>query len=508
MRLATAWEYLDSLLTPTSPGLRLHVFDEFANLAQPTDARRLHRRALRHRARSARASHNGAGAAIRRSSPWSASTIPASSPSAASARRAGSTTAPTRRSNPLREAAAATSFASTRRPDRQPVIVPASAARPGGRERSARDRGLRRGRADHSKLLVFTNSARVWRAEHARRLLGARPVAIERPSAKARRSGRQAVDAHVRQVLARRHARRLRARAQHLRRVAGRRHDHAAHARRLDHDHQRHVRLGLRGRARRMRDGFRWSPDGKRIAYWQLDATGVRDFLLINNTDSLYSFTMPVQYPKAGTTNSAARIGVVSAAGGPTTWLEIPGDPRNNYLARMDWAAESERAARAAAQSPADAEHVLRRERDDRAARSRCSSTATARGSTSTTIATGARSVAALARRQFGVRLPVASATGGGTRTWSRETGAMRLITPGEYDVMKIAYVDTKGGWLYYDASPTNATQMFLWRIEARRVRRAGAADAAGGARHARRTTSPRARIGRFTPARRWARRR
>ena len=85
------------------------------------------------------------------------------------------------------------------------------------------------------------------------------------------------------------------------------------------------------------RDGFRWSPDGKHIAYWQLDAKGVRDFLLIDNTDSLYSFVKPVQYPKAGTTNSAARIGVVSAAGGPTTWLEIPGDPRNNYLARMDW---------------------------------------------------------------------------------------------------------------------------------------------------------------------------
>jgi dipeptidyl-peptidase-4 len=65
----------------------------------------------------------------------------------------------------------------------------------------------------------------------------------------------------------------------------------------------------------------------------------VRDFLLINNTDSLYSFTIPVQFPKAGTTNSAARIGVAPAAGGETVWLKIPGDPRDNYLARLDWAA-------------------------------------------------------------------------------------------------------------------------------------------------------------------------
>ncbi len=90
------------------------------------------------------------------------------------------------------------------------------------------------------------------------------------------------------------------------------------------------------------RDGFRWSPDGKRIAYWQLDASGVRDFLLINDTDSLYSFVKSVQYPKAGTTNSSVRIGVVNADGGSTKWMQVPGDPRNIYLARMEWASNSD----------------------------------------------------------------------------------------------------------------------------------------------------------------------
>ena len=47
-----------------------------------------------------------------------------------------------------------------------------------------------------------------------------------------------------------------------------------------------------------IRDGFRWSPDSRSIAYWQLDASGVRDFYMINNTDSLYSYIIPVQYPK------------------------------------------------------------------------------------------------------------------------------------------------------------------------------------------------------------------
>jgi len=74
-----------------------------------------------------------------------------------------------------------------------------------------------------------------------------------------------------------------------------------------------------------LRDGWRWSPDGQRIAYWQLNTDGVLSFDLINDTDSLYSFVTPVQYPKAGEANSAARVGVVSAAGGTTVWLPFEG---------------------------------------------------------------------------------------------------------------------------------------------------------------------------------------
>ena len=47
-------------------------------------------------------------------------------------------------------------------------------------------------------------------------------------------------------------------------------------------------------------DGWRWSPDGRSIAYWQLNADRVRNFGLVNNTDSLYSRVISVQYPKVG----------------------------------------------------------------------------------------------------------------------------------------------------------------------------------------------------------------
>ena len=86
------------------------------------------------------------------------------------------------------------------------------------------------------------------------------------------------------------------------------------------------------------RDGFRWSPDGKTIAYWKADARPTPNYLMLNTTDSLYPFTIPVEYPKAGIKPSAVKIGVVNVTTRKTTWLQIPGDPSNNYLPRMEWA--------------------------------------------------------------------------------------------------------------------------------------------------------------------------
>ena len=85
------------------------------------------------------------------------------------------------------------------------------------------------------------------------------------------------------------------------------------------------------------RDGFRWSPDGQYIAYWQSDTEGTGVFDMINNVDSLYPKILHFPYPKAGTTNSAVKVGYVSVNGGATTWIDIPGDPRNNYIPRMEF---------------------------------------------------------------------------------------------------------------------------------------------------------------------------
>jgi len=203
-----------------------------------------------------------------------------------------------------------------------------------------------------------------------------------------------------------------------------------------------------------LRDGFRWSPDGAKIAYWQFDMSGVGTFLLINDTDSLYPFTVPVQYPKAGTTNSAVRVGVIAASGGPTTWIRVPGDPRAGYVPWMEWAGPAELLV----------QHMNRLQNADDVMLADA--------------ATGAVRTVVAERDSAWIDLveEVPWLDGGRRFLWTSErdgwrhlyavarTGETRLVTTGAFDVVSVVSVDEPGGWVYYIASPTNATQRYLYR--------------------------------------------
>jgi dipeptidyl-peptidase 4 len=217
-----------------------------------------------------------------------------------------------------------------------------------------------------------------------------------------------------------------------------------------------------------MRDGFRWSPDGTRIAYWQLDATGVRDFLLINDTDSLYSFTIPVQYPKAGTANSAARVGVVRADGGPTVWMKVDGDPRNNYIARMQWAGNSNEVA---IQQLNRKQNRLRLLFGD----------ATSGSVKSVLVEADSAWVdlwdnsSLFSDRQDhlrwisnGARFFWVSDRDGWRRLYAVTRDGARLtpITPPGVDITQIAAADEEGGWVYYIAAPDDPTRRYLYRVK------------------------------------------
>ncbi len=82
-------------------------------------------------------------------------------------------------------------------------------------------------------------------------------------------------------------------------------------------------------------DGWQWSPDGKHIAYWQLDESRVPEFP-ITHYDSLHLNLNVMRYPKAGDPNSLVRIGVVDVQTGKTLWMDI-GSETDIYIPRIHW---------------------------------------------------------------------------------------------------------------------------------------------------------------------------
>lgn len=95
--------------------------------------------------------------------------------------------------------------------------------------------------------------------------------------------------------------------------------------------------IGLIRKSFACKDGFRWSPNIKSIAYWQIDASAIKKFYMVNNTEAIYSQLIPLKYPKFGETPSSCKVGVVELSNAKTTWINIPMDSSNNYLVRMEF---------------------------------------------------------------------------------------------------------------------------------------------------------------------------
>lgn len=204
------------------------------------------------------------------------------------------------------------------------------------------------------------------------------------------------------------------------------------------------------------RDGFRWSPDSEDLAYWQSDTDGVGTFYLINNIDSIYSQPIPMPYPKVGTVLSAVKIGVVSAKGGQTRWFNVPGDPRNNYLARMDFIpgsrevmiqqlnrAQNENKVWIGNIESMDLKNILT-EKDE-------------------AFLDIHDNIRWLENERY---FTWSSERDGWLHLYkvSRDGKTIQPITNGAFDVINISCIDPAGGYVYYIASPENFTQRYLYR--------------------------------------------
>jgi len=212
------------------------------------------------------------------------------------------------------------------------------------------------------------------------------------------------------------------------------------------------------------RDGFRWSPDSKLIAYWQVDATNIRDYLMLNTTDSAYSHVIPVEYPKVGESPSPARIGIVAASGGATNWLKLPGDSQQHYLTRMEWFPTGESVM---------VQQLNRKQNESRLFV--CNPTTGIANGVYTE--TGQKWIDSKARWNRDDPSGWEWLDNGKSFVWVSEKDGWRhlyrlsadgkketLLTPGEYDIATVNHIDEKTNQVYFTASPENTNQRYLYR--------------------------------------------
>lgn len=205
-----------------------------------------------------------------------------------------------------------------------------------------------------------------------------------------------------------------------------------------------------------IRDGFRWSPDGSKIAYWQLDTSAAQDFTLINNTDELYPVITTFPYPKVGEENPAARIGIVSLNTKKTIWAEVPGVAKDMYIPRMDWGNRSDR--------------ILIRHLNRKQDRNQLYFISAD---------TGEATPVLLEQDPFFLEsaFDVHWFDESDDFTWISERSGWRHVyrvaqdgqsiidlTPGEFDVVNVDAIDEASGWLYFTAGPNDVIRRYLFR--------------------------------------------
>jgi dipeptidyl-peptidase 4 len=205
-----------------------------------------------------------------------------------------------------------------------------------------------------------------------------------------------------------------------------------------------------------IRDAYRISPDGKRVAFWQFDTNGVKEYHLLNTTDSNYSKITAIPYPKCGEMNSATRIGVVNITGGPVTWMNVEGDPRENYIPHMEWTPDSKNVL---------IQQLNRNQTEIKVVQAEASS--------------GNAAVRFTEQDPTWVNNdnPFRMLEEGKSLLWLTDLGGWRKanylnLSSGEakrcidtgFDIIEVEHVDSKNGLIYFSASPTNAAERHLYK--------------------------------------------
>lgn len=209
------------------------------------------------------------------------------------------------------------------------------------------------------------------------------------------------------------------------------------------------------------KDQARWSPDGTRIVFVQTDHSEVRLRPVLVPGDPSYPKVSEHRFARVGGTIPDLKIGIIDVNEGETRWVKLDSPEEGFYLGIVEWAGNSEELLI----------EKLSRFRDQREF-------------LLADVRTG--EVSAIFRESDPAWV-VASINKNGGLEWIRDGEAFvvisekdawrhayvygrdgeeqALLTPGDYDIIEKVRIDEAGGWFYFNASPKNGTQKYLFRV-------------------------------------------
>jgi dipeptidyl-peptidase-4 len=210
------------------------------------------------------------------------------------------------------------------------------------------------------------------------------------------------------------------------------------------------------------RSNYFWAPDGKHVAYLQMNETTVPVYP-ITDWIPVHSQVDWQTYPQAGDPNPAVRVGIVPAGGGDTVWMKVPASPHNDYIPRFGWV---------------DATHVWVEllHRDHRHIEIYFCNIADG---------TAKQIFAETANKFFDESYDV-DFLPGGQFLWSSwrsgythlylyqydkqspmsgDATLVRQLTSGNWDVLGVNGIDTKQGIVYYTSNETDPREAMLWQV-------------------------------------------
>lgn len=211
-------------------------------------------------------------------------------------------------------------------------------------------------------------------------------------------------------------------------------------------------------------DGFRWSPDGSKIAYWKLDARDTKNFLMINNTDSLYSFTVPVEYPKVGENPSGCSIWFYDLAAKTSKKADIAGDEVQNYIPRMEWVLDSKSVILQQLNRKQNQSKII--VADAGSGKSRTIHTETDAAWIDIKSRWNDNDPSGWDWIDNGIEFLWLSEKDGWRHIYKIDmNGKETLITKDAFDVIKPEFFDVPNKQIYFLASPDNAAQKYLYKV-------------------------------------------